>query len=463
MIQLRPYQQNGVDNIRKSFINGSRSPLFVLSTGGGKTVIFCHIAQQTALKNKRVLILVHRVELLRQTSKALTKSGVRHGLMNPKYTPDLKASVQVASVQTLVNRLDKIPAPDLIVIDEAHHATAGSWRKIIEYYPKARILGVTATPIRGDGKGLGVHASGVFDDLVIGPPISDLIDMGFLVKPIIYAPKKQLDFSSVKIVRGDYDKAQVTEIMDKPTITGDAVDHYKKLCSGVPAIVFCVSVSHAEHVAQSFRDSGYRAYSVDGTMDDSTRSRILGGLGNGTIDVVTSCDLVSEGTDIPAVGCAILLRPTQSTGLYLQQVGRALRIADGKTEAIILDHVGNVMSHGFPDDHREWSLDGKKKRSRKQIQEAALDVHQCEKCYAVSKPVPVCPYCGHVREVKTREMIQVEGELERMKRDQLQRDRRSEVGKTRELEDLIALGKSRGYKPGWARAVYKARMDKKNK
>jgi len=463
MLILRGYQQKGVDNIRNAYIEKHKAPLFVLPTGGGKTVVFCHIAQQTASRNKRVLILVHRVELLRQTSKALTKSGVRHGLMNPKYTPDLKASVQVASVQTLVNRLDKIPPPDLIVIDEGHHATAGSWRKIIEYYPNARILGVTATPIRGDGKGLGVHASGVFDALVMGPQISELIDLGFLVKPIIYAPKTRPDFSSVKIIRGDYDKTQVTEIMDKPTITGDAVDHYKKLCSGVPAIVFCVSVSHAEHVAQSFRDSGYKAYSVDGTMDDSTRSRILGGLGNGTIEVVTSCDLVSEGTDIPAVGCAILLRPTQSTGLYLQQVGRALRIADGKTEAIILDHVGNVMLHGFPDDEREWSLDGKKKRSKKQIQEAALDVHQCEKCYAFSKPIPVCPYCGHVREVKTREMIQVEGELERMERDQLKRDRRSEVGNTRELDDLIALGKSRGYKPGWAINVHKARMEKKNK
>jgi len=463
MIVLRDYQQTDVDNIRNTYIQGYKAPLYVLSTGAGKTVVFCNIAQQTTLRNKNVLILVHRVELLRQTSKALMKSGVVHGLINPKYTPNLTASVQVASVQTLINRLDKIPTPDLIIIDEAHHATAGSWRKVIEYYPNARILGVTATPIRGDGKGLGIKASGVFDTIVIGPQISDLIDLGYLVQPIIYAPPKQLDFSSVKIVRGDYDKTQITEIMDRPTITGDAVAHYKKLCSGVPAVAFCISVAHAEHVAEEFRMAGYRAYSVDGSTDDDIRDRILNGLGDGTIDVVTSCDLISEGTDIPAIGCAILLRPTQSTSLFLQQVGRALRPSPGKKNAIILDHVGNVRMHGFPDDHREWSLDGRKKMTRKQIHEASLDVHQCEKCFAVSKPVPICPYCGHVRKVKTREMLQIEGELEELKRENEKIERRTQVGKAQELDELIQLGKSRGYRPGWAHAIYKARQEKSNK
>lgn len=457
MLTLRPYQQTGVDNIRGAYIQKFKAPLFVLPTGGGKTVVFCHIAQQSSSRGKRVLILVHRVELLRQTSAALTKSGVRHGLINPKYTPDLTAAVQVASVQTLVNRLNKYPVPDIIVIDEAHHATAGSWRKVTEYYSNALILGVTATPIRGDGKGL--HS---FDTLIMGPQISELIEMGYLVQPIIYAPKKRPDFSSVKITRGDYDKSEVINIMDKPTITGDAVAHYKKLCSGVPAVAFCVSIAHAEHVAESFRKAGYRAYSVDGTMDDDTRSRILNGLGNGSIEVVTSCDLISEGTDIPAIGCAILLRPTQSTGLYLQQVGRALRPSSGKTNAIILDHVGNTMVHGFPDDEREWSLSGMKKRSRKQIQEAAIAVRQCAKCYAVSKPAPVCPYCGDVKEIKSRELLQVEGELEEIKRKKvIKQQRRTEVANAETLEDLIELGESRNYKPGWARAIYKARQEKK--
>ena len=362
MLILRDYQQTGVDLIRGEFIKKLRSTLFVLATGGGKTVVFCHIAQQTAARNKNVLILVHRVELLRQTSKSLSKSGVDHGLINANYTPNLTKPVQVASVQTLIKRLGKITPPDLIIIDEAHHATAGSWRKVVDYFPNARILGVTATPMRGDGKGL----DELFDSLVVGPQTADLIKLGFLVKPIIYAPPTKIDFSAVKIVRGEYDQTQITEIMDRPTITGNAVEHYRKICSGVPCVVFCVSVSHAEHVAADFRQNGFSAYSVDGTMDDDKRSRILNGLGDGTIQVVTSCDLISEGTDIPAIECAILLRPTQSTGLYIQQVGRALRLAEGKKFAYILDHVGNVFKPRISGRHSRMDIGRTKKRKTRQ-------------------------------------------------------------------------------------------------
>jgi DNA repair protein RadD len=437
-----------------------------LATGGGKTVIFCHIAQKTAERGKNVLILVHRVELLRQTSKALEKSGVYHGLINPRYTPDLNAPVQVASVQTLINRLSKINPPDLIIIDEAHHAIAGSWRKVIDYFPNAKILGVTATPERGDGKGL----DNIFDSLVVGPQTADLIALGYLVKPIIYAPPKQLDLSHVKIVRGDYDKNEIGEIMDKPTITGSAVEHYSKFCSGVPAVVFCISVIHAENVAEQFRLAGYSAYSVDGSMDDDVRTRILNGLGNGTIQVVTSCDIISEGTDIPSITCAILLRPTQSTGLYIQQVGRALRLSEGKEHAIILDHVGNVKEHGFPDDIRDYSLEGKKKTKKaKKEQNENIKADQCESCYAMFEPAPICPYCKHPNEkMKQREIAEVEGNLERLEKEQQDENVRIEkaqarksVGKARTLEDLLKIQKEKGYKNGWAHHIMKARGNKK--
>ena len=263
MLILRDYQSDSVNNIRGAYLERFKAPLLVLPTGGGKTVVFCDIARRTSEAGKRVWILVHRVELLRQTSASLSKSDVDHGLINSKYTPNPEALVQVAGVQTLINRLDKQPPPDLIIIDEAHHATAGSWRKIIEYYPNAKVLGVTATPCRGDGKGLGEEAGGVFDSLVMGPQIPDLIDRGYLVKPIVYASPNRPDLSSVKIVRGDFDKKQITELIDRPTITGDAVAHYSKICSGVPAVAFCVSISHAEHVAEEFRAAGYKAYSVD--------------------------------------------------------------------------------------------------------------------------------------------------------------------------------------------------------
>ena len=465
MLKLRDYQTDAVQNIRLSYLEGRRSPLLVLPTGGGKTVVFSYIAATTAARGKRALILVHRVELLRQTSAALDKSGVRHGLINPKYTPDPLAPVQVASVQTLIKRLHKFQVPDLIVVDEAHHATAGTWKKILDHYPTARVLGVTATPCRGDGTGLGKDAGGVFDDLVIGPQVPELIAKGFLVRPIVYAPATKLDLTGLRTTRGDYDKEELAKLMDKPTITGDAVAHYRRICPGYPAVVFCVSIAHAEHVASEFRAAGYRAYSVDGGMEDDQRKRILNGLGNGSVDVVTSCDLISEGTDIPAIGCAILLRPTQSLGLYLQQVGRALRVVEGKEHAIILDHVGNVLTHGMPEEEREWTLEGEQRRKRsKKDEEKPVRVNQCEKCYAVHAPAPACPICGHVYIPKTTTPKQVDGELRQVTADaaasMMKRQKVVEVAKAQTLEELEAIAKARGYKSGWARHVFASRNRK---
>lgn len=464
MLQLRPYQQNAVDAIRYEYISGQRAPLLVLPTGGGKTVVFSYIAATSQSKGNKVLILVHRVELLRQTSAKLSEAGVYHGLISPKYTPTLHAPVQVASVQTLIKRLDKIQPPDLIIIDEAHHAIAGSWRTVLEAYPNARVLGVTATPCRGDGTGLGIDAGGVFDSIVIGPQVPELISGGYLVKPIIYAPKQKLDLSAVKITRGDYDIKQVEDLVDKPTITGDAVQHYMRICPGAPAVVFCVSVSHAQHVAEEFRKAGFRAYHADGTLDDDTRARILNGLGNGTVDVVTSCDLISEGTDIPAIGCAILLRPTQSLGLYIQQVGRALRTANGKQHAYILDHVGNVLTHGLPEEHRDWTLEGEKRRKKKKNdQEPAIRVSQCEKCYSIHDPAPACPSCGHVYKVNEKDTTPavVDGELVQVDPAVLKRQRIVEVAKARTREELERIAQERGHKPGWVNHVMAAR-EKKN-
>jgi superfamily II DNA or RNA helicase len=465
MIKPRDYQHKAIQDIRTSYIAGNKSPLLVLPTGGGKTIVFSYIAATTAARSKKVLILVHRVELLRQTSDKLNWAGVRHGLVNPQYTQDLTATVQVASVQTLVRRLahfKRFFVPDLIIIDEAHHATAGTWRKIVEEFPTSRVLGVTATPVRGDGKGLGVESGGIFDDMVIGTQVQELIDMGFLVKPIIYAPADKLDLTGVRTKMGDYDKHEIEIRVDKPSITGNAVQHYRNLCNGVPAVAFCVSIKHAEHVAAEFRANGYRAYAVDGGMEDDVRKKILNGLGNGTVDVVASCDLISEGTDIPAIGCAILLRPTQSTGLYIQQVGRALRPCEGKEYAIILDHVGNVITHGLPEEFREWSLDGEERSKKKSAAPKCL-VKQCPSCYMMHKPAPSCPSCGHIYVVEARELEERDGELQQITPEAaalLRKQRGREVAGAKTLEDLQRIEKERGYKPGWAKHVYMSRNKK---
>lgn len=477
MINLRHYQNTMVAGIRTSFKTVFRdtsetinSVLAVLPTGGGKTVVFTYIAQKMALKNKRVIILVHRIELLRQTSAALSKFDVEHGIINPNYTPNFINDVQVASVQTIIKRLNYFAAvnwvADAIIIDEAHHGTAGSWRKIIEHFqqlnPALKIIGVTATPIRGDGQGLGIDSGGLFQEMVIGPQVQDLIDEGFLVKPRIFGPPEKLDLTGIHTSMGDYKKDELSLLVDKPKITGDAVAHYKELCPGAPAVVFCVSVDHAEHVAQQFRDAGYRFYAVDGTMDDDTRKTILGGLADGTVDGVCSCDLISEGTDIPAIGCAILLRPTKSKGLYLQQVGRALRPYEGKEYAFILDHVGNTEAHGLPYQFQQWTLEGSSKRGKNGESGPIIRVVMCESCFMQQEPAPVCIGCGHVmKKPVDNTPKQVDGKLREITEvDVKKKQGRIEQGKSQTLEELVELAKRLGHKESWAHYVFNGKQKK---
>ena len=415
-VTLRDYQETGTSQVLDAYKQGFRAPLLVVPTGGGKTIIFCYITERSSAKGKRVYILVHRQELLRQTSEKLDMFGVRHGCVAPGHsmTGD---PVQVASVQTLVRRLDKFPEPNLIVVDEAHHATAGTWSKILKQWPNALLLGVTATPIRLDGKGLGVKCGGFFDTLIEGPTTAELIQRGYLAEPVVYAPPTPLDLSQIKTICGDWQKSELEKRVDKPTITGNAIEHYATICPGVPAICFCVSVGHAEHVAQEFKLAGWSAESLDGTMADNMRKAKIQGLASGKINVLTSCDIISEGTDIPVVGAAILLRPTKSLGLDLQQVGRCLRPYEGKKNAIILDHVGNCYRHGMPDDVRNWSLSGSLfvKKSKAET-DPSLRIKQCEKCYAVYRAGSVaCPYCGHIQ-TTGREVEQVDGMLHQVTR-----------------------------------------------
>jgi superfamily II DNA or RNA helicase len=277
-----------------------------------------------------------------------------------------------------------------------------------------------------------------------------------------------IDFSGIGKVAGDLNRKQQAERVDKLKIIGNALDHYRSICYGDPAVAFCVNVAHAEHVAAEFRAGGFKFYSVDGSMDDKTRERIFAQLGDGSIHGVTSCDLISEGTDIPAIAAAILLRRTESTGLYLQQVGRALRPVPGKERAVILDHVQNYMLHGFPDDEREWSLDGIEKKKRGSKESSGPAPRQCHECFAVySATLNVCPQCGTARLQKEVEIEVAEGQLVEISEAEKERLRmktnaRKEQGKAQSLADLEALAAARGYKKGWAAHVWRSRNKSAN-
>jgi DNA repair protein RadD len=287
---------------------------------------------------------------------------------------DLSHTVQVASVQTVARRLHLLPRDffQLLVVDEAHHTTAGTWARVIAHFHAAKLLGVTATPIRGDGRGLGEH----YQAMVQGPTAAELTSEGYLAPARVLAPPG-FDSAGLRKRMGDFDTKQAEQRVG--TIMGDCLGHYRKHLSGQTAIAFCCSVAHAEAVAALFQSAGIAAASIDGTMDTGTRRELLQRLAVGDLKVLTSCALIGEGVDVPSVGGCILLRPTASVGLHLQMIGRCLRPQPGKT-AVVLDHVGNTLRLGHHLEERDWTLDGLRKRDR----EAAPSVKVCPTCFATS-------------------------------------------------------------------------------
>jgi DNA repair protein RadD len=306
-------------------------------------------------------------------------------------------------VQTAMRRSFSIK-PWLIIIDECHLAVANTYKQVLAAAGNPPILGLTGTPCRLDGRGLGE----MFDRIIPTCSTADLIGDGML-SPIKYFAPSKPELSGIRTRAGDYALEQLQEAVDKASITGDAVQHYRKMCSGRPAVAFCVSISHAEHVAAQFAAAGYRAVSVSGKSTKEERKQALEGLRAGKLDVVCNAQLWVAGVDVPNIECIILLRPTKSLTFYLQAIGRGLRLAPGKTHCTVLDHAGCVFEHGPPQIAREWTLDAKKKRKKKEDIPA---IKQCPMCFGVHEPAPVCPLCGHVyTTVQRRGPEQIDGEL----------------------------------------------------
>jgi superfamily II DNA or RNA helicase len=446
-MNLRPYQHQLITDIRLQYQLGRRAVLAVMPTGSGKTTCFNHIAHAAARKGNRVLILVHRAELLDQASRSLP---LQHGIIAAGRGMDLSHAVQVASVQTVAKRLHLLP-PDhfqLIVVDEAHHTTAGTWAKVLQHFRSAKLLGVTATPIRGDGRGLGEH----YQVMVQGPVAQWLTDNGYLATAKVLAPPG-FDSTGLRQRMGDFDQQQAEQRVR--AIHGDCVSHYRQHLAGRTAIAFCCSVAHAEAVAALFLQAGIPAASIDGKMDATTRRQLLSDLGTGRIKVLTSCALIGEGVDVPSVGGCILLRPTKSVALHLQMIGRCLRPAPGKPAAVVLDHVGNTMHCGHHLEPRDWTLDGIIKRDRS----AAPSIKVCPQCFAaMASQARQCFECGHQFAPEVRELEQVDGELVEL----AARERKREQGGAQSLDDLRQLAQQRGYKRGWAERVYQARLAKRH-
>jgi len=457
-MQLRDYQLKGISDIAASFKAGYRRPLYVLPTGGGKTVIMSGIARSAQQKNKRTYILVHRQELIRQTSRKLCSFGVAHGIIWANQ-PMTDHHVQVASVQTLCRRLHLYQPADLIIVDEAHHAPASTYQRILQAWPAARVLGVTATPERGDGAGL----DAVFDDLVLGPSIAELIALAYLSPILLYRPPRNYSLEGLHTRGGDWARDELMERVNTPQVVGDLINNYVTYAENEKGLCFTVSVEHAEYLARKFTLAGYSAASIDGSMSDSERAGVLHDFETDKIKLLMSCDLVSEGFDVPDCKVGIFARPSKARGLVRQQWGRILRPAADKDAAILLDHAGNSHYHGLPDWEPEWTLEGSKKR-KGEAGESLPPQRQCPECYRVFPPAPVCPGCGYVFESKGRQVEYVDGKLELVpeKGADPKKLKIIEQAKAKTLTELIELGKNRGYKHPtiWAHQVYQARQAK---
>ena len=452
---LRQYQLDLIENIRAE-TKEYRRILAVLPTGAGKTHIFCTIAKLSTERNNNALILVHRQELLQQTSARLGQLGVEHGVIAPGYKVK-HAQVQLASIGSVARRLSQFPwSPNLVLVDEAHHCTAKTWQTVLNGYPNANVIGWTATPTRLDGRGLGE----IFDLLVEGPSIRRLIDLGYLSRYRLYAPPNQIDRAALRVRGGDFRREEIDLAVNRPAVLFEAVANYQRYAAGKRAIAFCSTIRHAEAVCKSFEAAGIPAGLIDGTLAVADRHDRIAGFKDGRYQILVSVDLISEGFDVPDCECVLLLRPTASLSVYLQQIGRALRPSD--SEAIVLDCAGNSAQHGLPCAVREWSLTGTLKS--RDMGQAALSVRVCQKCYGVHRPAPTCPFCGYihppsraipkeVQEQLTEIDLRAAAAVERAAKKKA----RSEVGRARTLEELLQIAKDRGYRAGWAYSVIKSR------
>ena len=431
---LRPYQNDLVENVRKAWRQGYKAPCIVLGCGGGKSCITAEIARRTTFNGKRVLFLVHRKELVEQIFKTFVKWGVIMDLCD------------IGMVQTYTRRLKKINKPALIITDENHHSLAASYKRIYDYFSDVPRVGVTATPVRLNGDGLG----DVNDKLIIGVSTKWLIENHCLAPYDYYAPTIA-DLTGVHTKMGEYVTADIEKAMLKNTVFGNTVKYYRQLANGKKAVCYCASIRHSKATAKAFCDEGITAAHIDGDTPEKERAKIISDFRKGNISVLCNVDLISEGFDVPDCECAILLRPTKSLTLFIQQSMRCMRYKPDK-RAIIIDHVGNYARHGMPDDEREWSLEKKEHNKIQCKKEQTTKILQCPECFFTFSPTvgnkKICPNCGYTFPHNERKLdIKDEAQLIKVEGFKLEF---SSPNDCQSYSELLEYAQKHNYKKGWA-------------
>lgn len=454
---LRAYQVHALEQLRHQLRAGKRRPLLVSPTGSGKTVTAAELVRSAVAKGSRVLVVAHLKEIIDQTSAKLDLYGVPHGVIQAQHWRRFpNEPVQIASVQTLVRR--EFPPADLLVIDEAHHARAGTYAKIIEHYPDAPVVGLTATPWRGDGKGLGE----LFDSMVVAATPAELIEQGHLVHFGGFSFELP-DLSGVKVRGSDYDESQLEVACNQTKIVGGIVEQWLAHAGGVRTICFAVGVAHSKSIVERFRQAGVAAEHLDANTPKAEREAILSRLAAGTTRVLSNVAVLTEGWDCPSAACCILACPTKSLVRYLQEVGRVLRPhpESGKDRALIHDHAGALLSFGLPDESRDYSLEADIKVNRDQGPGVTQCPAPCGRIYPSSDPF--CPECGTENARQRKDAPAGDKEVEEVQAqrkvaiDEIRKIRSVSIRtQAAEYKRLLKLAETKGYKTGWAAHQFKA-------
>lgn len=431
-MQLRDYQQTLYESTRKAFRNGKRV-LVVAPCGAGKSYIFSAMAQNT---KGDVLVLVHRRELKEQHEKLFRDLGITNARVN--------------TYQTERNRLGEYPTPKLLIVDEAHLSRSKGWSEIVAFYDTFTV-GLTATPVRLDGKPLG----DIYETMVDGINVKELIQQNRLAPYEYYAPVN-VDTDNLKIQAGDFLLKDLEKLMNDRAIYSDALKSWEKIARGEKTIAYCVTIDHAKQTADLFTAAGYPAVEIDGETPTKKRDQIMKDFRDGKIMVLCNVGIISEGVSIDDVNVTLLLRPTESHALFWQQAMRCMRYLPGKT-AKIIDCVGNFSRNPLPDADVEWSLTKSIKKESRTDKNGDFKIRTCKECFMVFPTAAVCPFCGAAyalepKEIKAHEEIQLERITEEKKREleRLRKKQKMEVGMCTTFRELLNIEKERGYKTGWA-------------
>lgn len=446
-MQLRPFQEDLVSGIRSAF--GRTDAVLACSpTGSGKTVIMSHIVNRMAANNKRVLIICHREELIRQTSQKLHAHGVLHGMVGGGFNHGLYQPVVVGTIQSVARR--KFQNIDCIIFDECHLSKAASWVKVREQYSASRLLGFSATPTRLDGSGF----DDMYGEMVMGPSVAQLIGSGYLTRYRAFAPSIPA-LTGVHTVSGEFNLGELANAMGESKLVGNIICNWKEIAGNRRTLLFAVNRRHSERMASEFQADGISADFIDGSMSKQRRREILSRFGKST-QVLCSVMLFTEGFDRPDIDALILARPTKSLALHLQMIGRGLRIHPGKQDCIILDHSGNILRHGFPDEERQWDLKGRKRKpsERGELPEDQLP-RVCPQCQSLCRHTDNHCACGYkfAVAISRKQMDEVDGQLQEVTRQtyyslsqytQAAGDYSEDAG----VQSIITRASSRGWKPG---------------